>query len=180
VTLGDRQIGLTLQTKKLNCAGPEEAHPPSLPRCSAFGRGFNIAMATTTRCSSCRATTRLPPRLSTLGCVAVFAAIASACECGANLESGKDYIGHDIPEDGKSSTQPDAESCCEFCRYQAGAILWTYSTGSDYPKQCWCKSQVRARVTCNDLSRSYQAICPGISHESMWCWGVGALLPADC
>ena len=57
---------------------------------------------------------------------------SAECECGLNVEPNVDYLGNDV----KRTTVPTAEACCEFCRYQPGAVVWTYSTGTDFPQVC--------------------------------------------
>ena len=91
---------------------------------------------------------------------------AEACgDCGGTVQVGVDFLGNDI---GEMSKQPDRETCCRFCRSTQKATAWTYSTGSDYPQGCWCKTEASSNPAC-------AAPCPRISGQILppclpWGW----------
>ena len=88
----------------------------------------------------------------------------------------KDFNGKDITP---ATEQPDAETCCKYCRVQTGSEVWTYSTGvgDDFPKKCWCKFQIDYQkdngelpcpqppaTTCARTSGTFAADC------TPWAW----------
>jgi hypothetical protein len=75
-----------------------------------------------------------------------LAELAAGCgDCGESVKVGVDFLGNDV---GTMSEQPSLEDCCEFCRVTNEATAWTYSTGNDYPKGCWCKTQESHNPNC--------------------------------
>ena len=69
----------------------------------------------------------------------------SCGDCGSSVKVGVDFLGNDV---GSKTEQPSREACCEFCRVTNTATAWTYSTGADYPKACWCKTQESTNPGC--------------------------------
>ena len=85
-------------------------------------------------------------RLSALLATLQATATSSECGgCGSSVKVGVDFLGNDV---GSMSEQPSKEACCEFCRVTNEATAWTYSTGTDYPKGCWCKTEESHNPEC--------------------------------
>lgn len=77
--------------------------------------------------------------------LASFSGAAGCGDCAGSVKIGVDFLGNDV---GTMSEQPSHEACCEFCRVTNEATAWTYSTGSDYPNGCWCKTQESHNPNC--------------------------------